>query len=528
MGKSFLHDIYEGLLTSETKCLTCENVSTRDEKFLDLSIDLKQNSSISNCLETFSKSEMLTGSNKFYCEHCHSLQEAAKTIKLKKLPKVLALHLKRFKYNESLNRNIKLFYRVEYPKTLRISNTTEDSIDSDKFYELYAIIVHIGGGPYHGHYVALVKTKNFGWLLFDDEIVEKIDENYVFRFFGDGPGLATAYVLFYQETNEQDYMKQNLFCGLDDEDDYDETSSTPLSNSAPASASTSASSTTNSLTASSSTPIKFGDQFSNNSSRLTAPVVQSKISINNMGTPVSLDSSSASSSSGINLTKTPTKSIDKKTLISNKLKLENMNKNNASNSSFQDGNTNTNTIESKRRTSIIKNEELNSTSNSSRKSSLASIATGKKMTSSETHIDGEPIDPFAGHPPQASNKNTPSSPPPPPPPLSTNTPLHTTVTPTTPIAINKVSNNNYNNSDTDNINNSGNDRAGSVIYNKKTHLYESMDSGTSSSNHIVTPSPSSKSIGIGSIFSNNDKQNSPSPTTNKKKNLMSSFGFKKK
>ncbi|GME94402.1 unnamed protein product [[Candida] boidinii] len=205
-----------------------------------------------------------------------------------------------------------------------------------------------------------------------------------------------------------------------------------------------------------------------------------------------------------------------------------MNKNNASNSSFQDGNTNTNTIESKRRTSIIKNEELNSTSNSSRKSSLASIATGKKMTSSETHIDGEPIDPFAGHPPQASNKNTPSSPPPPPPPLSTNTPLHTTVTPTTPIAINKVSNNNYNNSDTDNINNSGNDRAGSVIYNKKTHLYESMDSGTSSSNHIVTPSPSSKSIGIGSIFSNNDKQNSPSPTTNKKKNLMSSFGFKKK
>ncbi|GMF79030.1 unnamed protein product [[Candida] boidinii] len=96
-------------------------------------------------------------------------------------------------------------------------------------------------------------------------------------------------------------MKQNLFCGLDDEDDYDETSSTPLSNSAPASASTSASSTTNSLTASSSTPIKFGDQFSNNSSRLTAPVVQSKISINNMGTPVSLDSSSASSSSEKNI-----------------------------------------------------------------------------------------------------------------------------------------------------------------------------------------------------------------------------------
>ncbi|AOA61543.1 Ubiquitin carboxyl-terminal hydrolase 13 [Komagataella phaffii CBS 7435] len=209
-GSTF-QGIFEGLLTSETKCLACETISSRDEKFLDLSIDLTKDSSITNCLKNFSQMEMLNGSNKFYCDTCHSLQEAARTVNLKKLPKVLALHLKRFKYEEALQRNVKLFHRIAYTKTLRVFNTTEDSVELDKLYELYAVIVHIGGGPYHGHYVSLIKTPFFGWLLFDDETVEAINEDYVLRFFGDGVGLATAYVLFYQELQEKSYINFSLY-----------------------------------------------------------------------------------------------------------------------------------------------------------------------------------------------------------------------------------------------------------------------------------------------------------------------------
>lgn len=212
--------IFEGLLTSETRCLSCESVSTRDEKFLDLSIDLQQNTSLTNCMKNFSRSEMLTGSNKFFCETCHSLQEASKSIKLKKLPQILAFHLKRFKYSEELGRMIKLFYRVEYTKTLRVFNTTDDATEPDKLYELYSVVVHIGGGPYHGHYVALIKTEKYGWLLFDDETVESIDENFVYRFFGDGPGMSTAYLLFYREIKDENaYYQRKLFNGLDDDQD---------------------------------------------------------------------------------------------------------------------------------------------------------------------------------------------------------------------------------------------------------------------------------------------------------------------
>ncbi|KAI4282781.1 MAG: hypothetical protein L6R38_002669 [Xanthoria sp. 2 TBL-2021] len=196
----WVHELFEGTLTSETKCLTCENVSQRDETFLDLSVDLDQHSSVTSCLRKFSEEEMLCERNKFHCDRCGGLQEAEKRMKIKRSPRILALHLKRFKYTEDLQRLQKLFHRVVYPYHLRLFNTTDDAEDPDRLYELYAVVVHIGGGPYHGHYVSIIKTEDRGWLLFDDELVEPVDKSYVLNFFGDRPGLACAYVLFYQET----------------------------------------------------------------------------------------------------------------------------------------------------------------------------------------------------------------------------------------------------------------------------------------------------------------------------------------
>lgn len=75
---TLVHRLFEGVLTSETRCLTCETVSSRDECFLDLSIDIEQNSSVTACLRQFSASEMLCQKNKFFCDSCCDLQEAEK------------------------------------------------------------------------------------------------------------------------------------------------------------------------------------------------------------------------------------------------------------------------------------------------------------------------------------------------------------------------------------------------------------------------------------------------------------------
>ncbi|KAI8628027.1 cysteine proteinase [Xylariaceae sp. FL1651] len=215
-GTGWVHDIFEGVLTSETKCLTCETASQRDETFLDLSIDLEEHTSVTSCLQKFSAEEMLCERNKFHCDHCGGLQEAEKRMKIKRLPKVLALHLKRFKYTEDYSRLQKLFHRVVYPYQLRMFNTTEDAEDPDRLYELYAVVIHIGGNAYHGHYVSVIKTEDRGWLLFDDEMVEPVDKHYVRNFFGDKPGMACAYVLFYQETTFEKVRAEQEAEGLEE------------------------------------------------------------------------------------------------------------------------------------------------------------------------------------------------------------------------------------------------------------------------------------------------------------------------
>lgn len=85
-------------------------------------MDIEHNVSISHCLRNFSNIETLSGDQKYYCENCCSKQEAHKRMRIKKLPKLLALHLKRFKYMEQLNRYTKLSYRVLFPLELRLMN----------------------------------------------------------------------------------------------------------------------------------------------------------------------------------------------------------------------------------------------------------------------------------------------------------------------------------------------------------------------------------------------------------------------
>ena len=55
-------------------------VSSKDEDFLDLSVDVEQNTSITHCLRGFSCTETLCAEHKYYCEVCCSKQEAQKRL----------------------------------------------------------------------------------------------------------------------------------------------------------------------------------------------------------------------------------------------------------------------------------------------------------------------------------------------------------------------------------------------------------------------------------------------------------------
>lgn len=99
-SSTWVHEIFQGTLTNETRCLNCESVrknlffvlnsisnvifcvslkvSSKDEDFLDLSVDVDQNTSITHCLRVFSNTETLCCEHKYYCDNCCSKQEAQK------------------------------------------------------------------------------------------------------------------------------------------------------------------------------------------------------------------------------------------------------------------------------------------------------------------------------------------------------------------------------------------------------------------------------------------------------------------
>ena len=60
----------QGILTNETRCLRCETVTARDETFLDLSVDIEQNSFITSCLKNLCSTETLNAEDKFFCDKC--------------------------------------------------------------------------------------------------------------------------------------------------------------------------------------------------------------------------------------------------------------------------------------------------------------------------------------------------------------------------------------------------------------------------------------------------------------------------
>ncbi|TPX54960.1 hypothetical protein PhCBS80983_g05654 [Powellomyces hirtus] len=230
---SWVHALFQGILTNETKCLTCETVTSRDETFLDLSVDVEPNCSLSYCLRNFSKSETLCQKNKFFCDTCHSLQEAEKRMIVRKVPNILAVHLKRFKYQEQLQRFTKLSYRVPFPFELRLSHFTDDAEDPERLYHLFAVIVHIGSGPHHGHYVTLVKSHN-QWLLFDDDDVSSVDESELHKYYGDNHAVGCGYIFFYAAENfDANELVQSLQYPNDDFHSSRTSQDPPPSNNAP-------------------------------------------------------------------------------------------------------------------------------------------------------------------------------------------------------------------------------------------------------------------------------------------------------
>ncbi|KAJ8321431.1 hypothetical protein KUTeg_001018 [Tegillarca granosa] len=202
-GQSFLKDIinsmFEGELVSQVTCLECKNVSERTEPFLDLSLEFPDRYQITNknsriaedmChvtveIDFLSRGEMLAKftdeeslEGKIYqCDKCNSRRndkkgsttkttiytEAKKRLLVKKLPHVLRLHLKRFRWSGRLHRE-KINTHVAFNDVIDMKPFCDlTSLDEYGYeYKLHSVIMHHGKGFGCGHYTAFCWNQEAG------------------------------------------------------------------------------------------------------------------------------------------------------------------------------------------------------------------------------------------------------------------------------------------------------------------------------------------------------------------------------
>ena len=126
--ENLISSLYEGEMTDYVKCLECQRESSRSDKYLDLSLTVRndfdkiRNDSIEKALNNYIKPELLSQGNQYNCEACNKKVDAQKGLKINKFPYLLVLQIKRFDLNYMTLQRIKLNDKVTFPQILNAND----------------------------------------------------------------------------------------------------------------------------------------------------------------------------------------------------------------------------------------------------------------------------------------------------------------------------------------------------------------------------------------------------------------------
>jgi ubiquitin carboxyl-terminal hydrolase 9/13 len=232
---SLVEQLFQGKLAAITTCQECETAFERHEDFMDLSIDIppppplfslsksadRDKFVLEKCLEAFARREWLRDKDKYRCDKCNTLVEAARDLKVSQLPQILTIHLKRFKWGSYGTRMEKVTHCVDCPDELdlpkMILRDPKRQIHESK-YKLIAFVVHFGSSASFGHYTTYVRADRVypnpqtkhpeQWICFDDDGVDYVSTDKVDKFFDPGAtSTSSAYILFYEKCDPDPNMK---------------------------------------------------------------------------------------------------------------------------------------------------------------------------------------------------------------------------------------------------------------------------------------------------------------------------------
>lgn len=183
MGLSF-----GGYLRSKIKCMKCGGKSERQEKMMDLTVEIEgEISTLAEALRRFTSTETLDGENKYHCVRCKSYEKAKKKLTISEAPNILTVALKRFQSGKFG----KLNKPIQFPEILDLAPFMSGTSDNTPIFRLYGVVVHLDimNAAFSGHYVCYVKNIQNKWFKVDDSVVTPVELERVLT--------KGAYMLFY-------------------------------------------------------------------------------------------------------------------------------------------------------------------------------------------------------------------------------------------------------------------------------------------------------------------------------------------
>ncbi|XP_039391677.1 ubiquitin carboxyl-terminal hydrolase 49 isoform X1 [Mauremys reevesii] len=220
-----VNTIFHGQLLSQVTCITCNYKSNTIEPFWDLSLEFPERyhsiekgivpvnqteCMLTEMLAKFTETEALEG-RIYACDQCNSkrrksspkplvLSEAKKQLMIYRLPQVLRLHLKRFRWS-GRNHREKIGVHVLFDQVLNMEpyccRDSLSSLDKETFvYDLSAVVMHHGKGFGSGHYTAYCYNTEGGfWVHCNDSKLNVCSVEEVCK--------TQAYILFYTQRTVQ-------------------------------------------------------------------------------------------------------------------------------------------------------------------------------------------------------------------------------------------------------------------------------------------------------------------------------------
>lgn len=153
---------------------------TFPDPFWDISLDLgevKENArvptSLTDCLDRFTRPEHLGSGSKIKCSNCNAYQESTKQLSMHTLPIVASFHLKRFEHHGQSDKKISAFISFPLNLDMKPFMSKPNNALGDYVYSLYAVINHVGSIN-KGHFTAFVRHCKEVWVKCDDQTITKV------------------------------------------------------------------------------------------------------------------------------------------------------------------------------------------------------------------------------------------------------------------------------------------------------------------------------------------------------------------